>query len=469
MLVKCPVCQTEYDLEPGKYECKCGAKFFVDGSGATAEVTEPSAIEDSDETITLGHHSEFADAVEGQNAKGANRKNGKGMWFALAGVIIVLAVIGISYGCHQSAKAQRIAEEQRIAAEKQRIAEEKRLRDLKIRAEQQAKKEAESAAAKRTKQDSASESNPDKNKTSTPKTAEPGQYHADIQGLLKAENLLKNKLVLKPGRQKTFNKPYSVPFIVRAVCRTDGVALRFKLLKGEIIFANVKGAYQLEINVSGLKKKIRFSGNDGWFTVEIKVTASELSVYVDGKLQYTGKGNFENKKSPFLLKTLRVGNDNGTISVKQLSVLTPVSSLPQGPVSQPQGAAQPASESNPDKNMTSTSKTAEPEQGKQKQGQYHADIQGLLKADNLLKNKLVMKQNQQKNFNKTYSVPFIVRAVCRTDGVALRFKLLGGEILFGRGKEASHLEINVLGLKKNIRFSRYDGWATVEIKVTASE
>lgn len=30
MLVKCPVCQTEYELDsPGKYKCGCGAKFFV--------------------------------------------------------------------------------------------------------------------------------------------------------------------------------------------------------------------------------------------------------------------------------------------------------------------------------------------------------------------------------------------------------------------------------------------------------
>ena len=33
MNVKCPVCQTEYDLEPGKYKCICGAKFFVLSDG----------------------------------------------------------------------------------------------------------------------------------------------------------------------------------------------------------------------------------------------------------------------------------------------------------------------------------------------------------------------------------------------------------------------------------------------------
>ena len=496
MLVKCPVCQTEYDLEPGKYKCKCGAKFFVDGSGVTAEISESSAIEGSDESIALEHRadpdsenntmmqgkrdrkeedrftgcSEFADAMEGQNAKGANRKSGKGMRFALAGVIIVLAVIGIGYGCHQSEKAQRIAEEQRIAAERQRkaeeqrIAEEKSRRDLRTKAEQQAKREAESAAAR----NSASELKPDKNKTSTPKTAEPeqgmqnhGQYHADTQGtLIKVDNLLKDTLVMKQSQRKTFDKTYSVPFIVRAVCRTDGIALRFCLLEGEIFF---KGR-ELGINVLGLKKGIKFRGKNGWSTVEIKVTASDLSVHVNGILRYTGKGNFENKKTRIELRTLRVGNNKRTISVNQLSVLTPVSSQTQIPVSQPQGAAQPASELNPDKNKTSTPKTAEPEQGMQNHGQYHADIQGLLKVDNLLKERLVMKQSRRKTFDKTYSVPFIVRAVYRTDGVALRFWLLGGEISLTRG----NLIINVLGLKKGIKLSGKNGWSTVEIKVTAS-
>ena len=124
--------------------------------------------------------SEFVDALEWQKVGGTNRKSGKGMWVALAAVI-VLAVIGIGYGYHQSVKAQRladeqrIAEEQRIAAERQRKAEEQRLaaerqrkaeeqrlaeeqRQRKIREEQE-KREAESATAEkeRERQESASE------------------------------------------------------------------------------------------------------------------------------------------------------------------------------------------------------------------------------------------------------------------------------------------------------------------------
>ena len=36
MLVKCPVCQAEYELEPGKYKCECGAKFFVLENGGVS-------------------------------------------------------------------------------------------------------------------------------------------------------------------------------------------------------------------------------------------------------------------------------------------------------------------------------------------------------------------------------------------------------------------------------------------------
>jgi len=58
MLVKCPVCQTEYDLEPGKYKCECGAKFVVEGPDATAEVFEPSD-DDPNKTIAPRHHADF--------------------------------------------------------------------------------------------------------------------------------------------------------------------------------------------------------------------------------------------------------------------------------------------------------------------------------------------------------------------------------------------------------------------------
>ena len=34
MLIHCPVCNTEYDVAPGKYECECGAKFSVSADGS---------------------------------------------------------------------------------------------------------------------------------------------------------------------------------------------------------------------------------------------------------------------------------------------------------------------------------------------------------------------------------------------------------------------------------------------------
>ena len=43
MLTKCPTCQTEYDLESGKYECECGTKFYVldDGRVSVADQAPP--------------------------------------------------------------------------------------------------------------------------------------------------------------------------------------------------------------------------------------------------------------------------------------------------------------------------------------------------------------------------------------------------------------------------------------------
>ena len=67
MLIHCPNCNTEYDCEPGKYECECGAKFTVatdgtiDINGTTNQDTVPSqqAINlDIDKTIPPRQHSE---------------------------------------------------------------------------------------------------------------------------------------------------------------------------------------------------------------------------------------------------------------------------------------------------------------------------------------------------------------------------------------------------------------------------
>ena len=41
MIVKCPVCQSEYDCAPGKYQCDCGAKFYVAADGSTS-VAKPA-------------------------------------------------------------------------------------------------------------------------------------------------------------------------------------------------------------------------------------------------------------------------------------------------------------------------------------------------------------------------------------------------------------------------------------------
>ncbi|MBO4631812.1 MAG: serine/threonine protein kinase, partial [Lentisphaeria bacterium] len=49
MLVKCPVCQAEYELEPGKYKCECGAKFWVLADGSVS-LSGPGAMKENDRT-----------------------------------------------------------------------------------------------------------------------------------------------------------------------------------------------------------------------------------------------------------------------------------------------------------------------------------------------------------------------------------------------------------------------------------
>ena len=56
MSVKCPVCQAEYELEPGKYRCECGAYFRVSANG------EVSLTSDADATAAANHRPLRADS-----------------------------------------------------------------------------------------------------------------------------------------------------------------------------------------------------------------------------------------------------------------------------------------------------------------------------------------------------------------------------------------------------------------------
>lgn len=50
MLIRCPSCNTEYDCEPGKYECECGAKFSVTADGS---LSVESSVRPSGQTVDL--------------------------------------------------------------------------------------------------------------------------------------------------------------------------------------------------------------------------------------------------------------------------------------------------------------------------------------------------------------------------------------------------------------------------------
>ena len=54
MLIHCPNCNTEYDCEPGRYECECGAKFSLSADGLlSVGDSVPSEITPSEQTIEL--------------------------------------------------------------------------------------------------------------------------------------------------------------------------------------------------------------------------------------------------------------------------------------------------------------------------------------------------------------------------------------------------------------------------------
>ena len=90
-------------------------------------------------------------------------------------------------------------------------------------------------------------------------------------------------------------------------------------MDGEILFKWDKN-YSIIVKMFGLNETVRFKGNNGWSDVEIKVTADELSVYVDGVLRYARKGDFHNRESRIGLRTLRVGDPKCTVSVRQFTI-----------------------------------------------------------------------------------------------------------------------------------------------------
>lgn len=50
MIIHCPFCNTEYDCEPGKYECECGAKFSVTADG---NLSVENSVKPSGQTVDL--------------------------------------------------------------------------------------------------------------------------------------------------------------------------------------------------------------------------------------------------------------------------------------------------------------------------------------------------------------------------------------------------------------------------------
>ena len=147
----------------------------------------------------------------------------------------------------------------------------------------------------------------------------PNGQESDPPRRVKTDRMSKHKFVMKQSETRYFPKKYSPPYTIRAMCRTDGVALRFLLMGGEIQFKWDNG-YGIIVRLPGAHKPVRFGGENGWSNVEIRVTATELFILVDDVLRYSQKGDFSNKQSRIGVRTLRVGDPKSTVSIKQLTI-----------------------------------------------------------------------------------------------------------------------------------------------------
>ena len=63
MIVHCPTCQEMYDCTPGKYQCDCGTKFYVNQVG-NVSLNKPQSREDIERTIAPRQHQENQSASD---------------------------------------------------------------------------------------------------------------------------------------------------------------------------------------------------------------------------------------------------------------------------------------------------------------------------------------------------------------------------------------------------------------------
>ena len=95
MLVNCPSCNTEYDCEPGRYRCSCGAEFTVPAEKRTASAVR---IDDPDVTIPPHHtHSHASQEATDVTMPGRRERKPDGR-FEVGDLILgrykVLSVLG---------------------------------------------------------------------------------------------------------------------------------------------------------------------------------------------------------------------------------------------------------------------------------------------------------------------------------------------------------------------------------------
>lgn len=119
---------------------------------------------------------------------------------------------------------------------------------------------------------------------------------------------------------------YVPPYIIRAKCKTDRYNIRFLFLNGLVIFNWECDDHDLRLDIPTLQSPHHLLGHgyvgvDTWADIMIKVTQTEIMVYVDGECRYRGHGKFQGIKSRIGIKTeYGCSSYKNTVNVKDFSI-----------------------------------------------------------------------------------------------------------------------------------------------------
>ena len=307
MNIKCPVCQAEYHIGPGKYRCKCGAKFFV---------KEPEVVLDA----TSDSPEYFGCPVQAEKKHRPPRRGG----LVLRMFLCILVGLLFGYGLFKYVDMKRAAEDQLASGMQQpdapgavwspskatrqhrsthtadvnqmtdasRAADKKRMPEEKNDAESEAPAETESSAEKIVRQ-------PEVKSVEEEESPLP-QFNEDRKVLLKVPENLAGEYSIPPG--VTVIGPYAFANCrkLTAVHIPDGV-----VRIGEMAFFNCSSLTKLRIPDSIINIEMRA------FYKCTKLTRVEIpeNISLIGRGVFTGCHNLQRVVLPaeFRWKVFHLG------------------------------------------------------------------------------------------------------------------------------------------------------------------